>query len=54
MPLKIIAEDILELAVDAIVVPAAPCSGTLSAFSQRLYDEAGYDALMAERRKIGR
>lgn len=53
MPLNIIIGDIFEMSVDAIAVPAAPRSGTLSEFSSRLYEMAGYDNLMKERIKIG-
>lgn len=53
MPFKIIAGDILEQEADAIVIPAVPRKGAVSEFTKAVYDAAGYDAMLAERRKFG-
>ena len=53
MPFKIIIGDILEQETDAIVIPAVPTSGAISKFTKSVYDAAGYDALLSERRKFG-
>ncbi len=53
MPFKIIVGDIFEQETDAIVIPAVPTSGAISKFTKSVYDAAGYDALLSERRKFG-
>lgn len=53
MPFKIVVGDILEQEADAIVIPAVPISGAVSEFTKSVYNSAGYDALLAERKKFG-
>ena len=53
MPFKMIIGDILEQETDVVVIPAVPTSGAISKFTKSVYDAAGYDALLSERRKFG-
>lgn len=53
MPFKIIVGDILEQEADAMVIPSVPTSGPVSEFTKSVYDTAGHDALLTERRKFG-
>lgn len=53
MPFKMIIGDILEQETDVVVIPAVPPTGAVSEFTKSIYDAAGYDALLTERKKFG-
>ena len=53
MPLKIVRNDITKMEVDAVVNTASASVHVGPGCDQAIYDAAGYDLLLNERRKIG-
>ncbi len=54
MPLKIVRNDITKVKADAIVNTANPLPIVMDGTDRAVYEAAGYDLVLAERKKIGR